>query len=102
MNNVLEVKQDDVELLKVMSHPVRIQIVSHLTKNGKTNVTELVGLLDLPTINNFTAFNKIKTNKIVQAERRGLEVYYCTVSNKAEQNSKYCCKLIVIIIESIG
>lgn len=35
MNNVLEVKQDDVELLKVMSHPVRIQIVSHLTKNGK-------------------------------------------------------------------
>ncbi|PEQ70051.1 transcriptional regulator [Bacillus toyonensis] len=85
MNNVLEVKQDDVELLKVMSHPVRIQIVSHLTKNGKTNVTELVGLLDLPQSTISQHLTKLKTTKIVQAERRGLEVYYCTVSNKANK-----------------
>ncbi|EJR72808.1 ArsR/SmtB family transcription factor [Bacillus cereus] len=85
MNYVLEVNQDDVELLKVMSHPVRIQIVSHLTKNGKTNVTELVGLLDLPQSTISQHLTKLKTNKIVQAERRGLEVYYCTVSNKANK-----------------
>jgi DNA-binding transcriptional ArsR family regulator len=64
MNNVLEVKQDDVELLKVMSHPVRIQIVSHLTKNGKTNVTELVGLLDLPQSTISQHLTKLKLTKL--------------------------------------
>ncbi|PGS79638.1 transcriptional regulator [Bacillus cereus] len=85
MRNVLEVKTDDIELIKVMSHPVRIQIVSYLTKNGKTNVTELVGLLDLPQSTISQHLTKLKSNKIVQAERRGLEVYYSTISHKANK-----------------
>ncbi|TKI93498.1 helix-turn-helix transcriptional regulator, partial [Bacillus cereus] len=44
-NNLLE---EEVELLKLMAHPVRINIVNELIKYKKLNVTQITQILKIP------------------------------------------------------
>lgn len=46
--NLAEIHEDDVDVLKVMAHPVRLQIVNELMHHKVCNVTQLTEILRLP------------------------------------------------------
>lgn len=47
-NEMYKIPEADVELLKIMAHPVRLQIVKELEHRKICNVTQLTELLDVP------------------------------------------------------
>ncbi|EJR83345.1 hypothetical protein IKA_05269 [Bacillus cereus VD169] len=44
-NSILE---EDVELLKVMAHPMRLKLISGLSKHKTLNVTQMTEILNIP------------------------------------------------------
>lgn len=44
-NSILE---EDVELLKVMAHPMRLKLISELSKHKTLNVTQMTEILNIP------------------------------------------------------
>ena len=40
--------EEDIELIKVLAHPTRLQIVNELTNNPTLNVTQLTEILKIP------------------------------------------------------
>ncbi|MEB9685884.1 transcriptional regulator [Bacillus thuringiensis serovar pingluonsis] len=81
MNKIPEV---DVELLKIMAHPVSLQIVKELEHRKICNVTQLTELLDVPQSTVSQHLSKMR-GKILRSERRGLEMYYHIANSKACQ-----------------
>lgn len=71
-----EILEKDIEMLKALAHPVRLQIVKELISRGMCNVTELHEVLNLsqPTISHH--LSKLRDNDVVINEREGREVYY--------------------------
>lgn len=47
-SEMCKIPEADVELLKIMAHPVRLQIVKELEHRKVCNVTQLTELLDVP------------------------------------------------------
>ncbi|MCH4571287.1 transcriptional regulator, partial [Bacillus sp. ES1-5] len=47
-NEMYKIPEANVELLKIMAHPVRLQIVKELEHRKICNVTQLTELLDVP------------------------------------------------------
>ncbi|MBJ3790165.1 winged helix-turn-helix transcriptional regulator, partial [Bacillus sp. OA1] len=47
-NEMYKIPEADIELLKIMAHPVRLQIVKELEHHKICNVTQLTELLDVP------------------------------------------------------
>ncbi|PRP98241.1 Transcriptional repressor PagR [Bacillus sp. M21] len=47
-NEMCKIPEADVELLKIMAHPVRLQIVKELEYRKVCNVTQLTELLEVP------------------------------------------------------
>ncbi len=78
------VSEENVELLKVMAHPIRLQIVSELAKSKKLNVTQLTNILDIPQSTVSQHLSKMK-GKALKAERKGLEIYYHIQNSKADK-----------------
>ncbi|PEU15511.1 MULTISPECIES: helix-turn-helix transcriptional regulator [unclassified Bacillus (in: firmicutes)] len=70
-----QISEEDVDMLKVMAHPVRLQIVNELISRKNCNVTQLTGILNIPQSTVSQHLAKMK-GKILRAERRGLEIYY--------------------------
>jgi len=68
--------QTSAELLKVLSHPLRLQIVHGLLRCGCRNV----GCLEVGTGQSQSCISqhlaKLKAAGVVRAERAGNEVYY--------------------------
>ncbi len=81
MNRISEA---DVELLKIMAHPIRLQIVKELEHRKVCNVTQLTELLDIPQSTVSQHLSKMR-GKILRSERKGLEMYYHIVNSKACQ-----------------
>ncbi|MGK0535951.1 ArsR/SmtB family transcription factor [Bacillus sp. 'calajunan'] len=81
MNRIPEA---DVELLKIMAHPVRLQIVKELEHRKICNVTQLTELLDVPQSTVSQHLSKMR-GKILRSERKGLEMYYYIANSKACQ-----------------
>ncbi len=46
--DLAEIQEEDVDVLKVMAHPVRLQIVNELMHHKMCNVTQLTEILRLP------------------------------------------------------
>ena len=42
------VSEEDVDILKIMAHPIRLQIVNELSTRKTCNVTQLTELLNIP------------------------------------------------------
>ncbi|EMK2598207.1 metalloregulator ArsR/SmtB family transcription factor [Bacillus tropicus] len=80
-NNLLE---EEVELLKLMAHPVRINIVNELIKYKKLNVTQITQILKIPQSTTSQHLSKLKKT-ILRADRRGLEVYYSVKNIRAHK-----------------
>lgn len=46
--DLAEIREEDVDVLKVMAHPVRLQIVNGLMHHKMCKVTQLTEILSLP------------------------------------------------------
>ncbi|MBG9522370.1 ArsR/SmtB family transcription factor [Bacillus paranthracis] len=73
------------EILKVLAHPIRLQIVHQLLKKQSLNVTELQQYFDMPQSTVSQHLGKLKSNKVVAYERKGLEVFYRVDDEKVKQ-----------------
>jgi DNA-binding transcriptional ArsR family regulator len=79
-----QIPEADVELLKIMAHPVRLQIVKELNYHRICNVTQLTDILKIPQSTVSQHLSKMR-GKILRSERRGLEMYYHIENLKACQ-----------------
>ncbi|PHA58648.1 transcriptional regulator [Bacillus wiedmannii] len=79
-----KIPEADVELFKIMAHPVRLQIVKELEHRKVCNVTQLTELLEVPQSTVSQHLSKMR-GKILRSERRGLEMYYHIVNSKVCQ-----------------
>ena len=62
------VSEEDVDILKIMAHPIRLQIVNELSTRKTCNVTQLTELLNIPHLC-FTTFIKMKVS-VTSREKR--------------------------------
>lgn len=74
--------EEDIELIKVLAHPTRLQIVNELTNNPTLNVTQLTEILKIPQSTTSQHLSKLRRN-VLRAERKGLEMYYYVENTKA-------------------
>ncbi|MFD3448374.1 ArsR/SmtB family transcription factor [Microbacteriaceae bacterium 4G12] len=72
-NQILE---EDVQMIRALAHPLRLRLVKELMARGTCNVSQLQQVLQIPQSTVSQHLTKLKQNKVVQFERRGLEVYY--------------------------
>lgn len=80
-NTILE---EDVELLKVMAHPMRLKLISELSKHKTLNVTQMTEILNIPQSTVSQHLSKMK-GKVLKGNRQGLEIYYSIQNTKAEE-----------------
>ncbi|SKA84350.1 transcriptional regulator, ArsR family [Clostridium sp. USBA 49] len=73
------------ELLKVLAHPVRLCIVKGLLEKGKCNVTYMQNCLDMPQSTISQHIQKLKSAKIIEGERNGLEINYKVCDERVEK-----------------
>ena len=82
--NRVKISEEDVDVLKVMAHPVRLQIVNELMHHKMCNVTQLTEILRLPQSTVSQHLSKLR-GTVLRAERRGLEMHYYIDTAKARQ-----------------
>ncbi|PEJ00743.1 ArsR/SmtB family transcription factor [Bacillus wiedmannii] len=82
--DLVEIREEDVDVLKVMAHPVRLQIVNELMKHQMCNVTQLTEILKLPQSTVSQHLSKLR-GTVLRAERKGLEMHYYIDNAKARQ-----------------
>ena len=68
------------ELLKAISHPIRLCIVNGLLSDKGCNVTKIKGCLGVPQSTVSQHLAKLKSAGIVEGRRDGLEVHYYVVN----------------------
>lgn len=68
--------EQQAELLKVLSHPVRLCIVRGLWQNGCCNVTHMQQCMDVPQSTVSQHLAKLRQAGIIEGERNGLEICY--------------------------
>ncbi|UNT71635.1 helix-turn-helix transcriptional regulator (plasmid) [Bacillus sp. N447-1] len=78
------ISNEDVEMLKTLSHPARVQIITILMKRTILNVSGFVNILQIPQATVSQHVSKMK-GKILGYDRRGLEVYYYINNPKVPQ-----------------
>ncbi|SCA96982.1 Transcriptional repressor pagR [Bacillus mycoides] len=76
--------EEDVELLKVMAHPMRLKLISELSKHKTLNVTQMTDILNIPQSTVSQHLSKMK-GKVLKGNRQGLEIYYSIKNPKAEE-----------------
>lgn len=74
----------NIEMLKTLSHPIRVEIITILMQHNTLNVSELVNKLQIPQSTVSQHLSKMK-GKLVGCDRRGLEVYYYISNPKVPQ-----------------
>lgn len=76
----MEVKVKDFEDIaakfKLMSHPVRLCILTGLLKKGECNVSFMQGCLESPQSTISQHLQKLKSAGLVSCRREGVEIYY--------------------------
>ncbi|MGZ9774173.1 ArsR/SmtB family transcription factor [Bacillus toyonensis] len=82
--DLAEIREEDVDVLKVMAHPVRLQIVNELMYHKMCNVTQLTEILGLPQSTVSQHLSKLR-GTVLRAERKGLEMHYYIDNAKARQ-----------------
>lgn len=81
------IKQFDepANMLKALSHPIRLCIVRGLMMKKKCNVSYMQECLDLPQSTVSQHLQKLRSAGIVATERNGLEVNYVIADKRVEQ-----------------
>lgn len=78
----IPIYENNIELLKILSHPDRVQIVVALMQHTILNVTEFVNMLQIPQAAVSQHLSRMKGN-ILCSEKKGSEVYYYLSNSKA-------------------
>lgn len=71
-----ELFEKKAELLKALSHPVRLCIVKGLLEADGSNVTNMYSCLNMPQSTISQHLAKLKSSGIITGERNGLEITY--------------------------
>ncbi|MEC2665131.1 metalloregulator ArsR/SmtB family transcription factor [Bacillus cereus] len=82
--NLAKISEEDVDVIRVMAHPVRLKIISELMHYKICNVTQLTEILRLPQSTVSQHLSKLR-GTVLQSERRGLEMHYYIDNAKARQ-----------------
>ncbi|HFJ9439813.1 MULTISPECIES: helix-turn-helix transcriptional regulator [Bacillus] len=82
--DLAKIREEDVDVLKVMAHPVRLKIVNELMHHKLCNVTQLTEILGLSQSTVSQHLSKLR-GTVLRAERRGLEMHYYIDNAKARQ-----------------
>ena len=92
MTNIFHMKINDLErsaeILRVLGHPVRLQIVHQLLRKKFLNVTELQQHLSMPQSTVSQHLYKMRNHKVVVCERKGTEVHYRVEDEQVKQTMK--------------
>ncbi|SFN44307.1 ArsR/SmtB family transcription factor [Proteiniclasticum ruminis] len=85
MENNINKFTNAAELLKTLGHPVRLCILKGILATGGCNVSHMTDCLDLPQSTISQHIQKLKSAGIIEGERKGLEITYKLVHDKARQ-----------------
>jgi DNA-binding transcriptional ArsR family regulator len=86
LNDLNHELERSAEILRVLAHPVRLQIVHQLASSGNTlNVTELQQILTLPQSTVSQHLHKMRNHKVLSHERKGTEVFYQVDDKQVKQ-----------------
>ena len=85
MDTNIKELEETAELLKVLSHPIRLCIMKGLMDDGNSNVTFIQNCLGMPQSTISTHLQKLRAAGIVQAKRKGLEVTYSVTNDKVKE-----------------
>ncbi|SDI02266.1 ArsR/SmtB family transcription factor [Proteiniclasticum ruminis] len=85
MENNIAKFTNAAELLKILGHPVRLCILKGILTTGGCNVTHMTDCLNLPQSTISQHIQKLKSAGIIEGERKGLEITYKLVHDKARQ-----------------
>lgn len=80
-----KIYEENAELLKALSHPVRLCIVKGLLEAGSSNVTNMQNCLDMPQSTISQHVSKLKSAGIIVGDRNGLEIIYKISNEKIEK-----------------
>ncbi len=64
------------EILKAISHPIRLSILRGLIKNGATNVNQLETGVEVPMATVSQHLTKIRYAGLITRKRKGTYIYY--------------------------
>lgn len=73
------------EVLKAISHPLRLCIVKGLIENGPKNVTNMYSCLGVPQSTISQHISRMKSAGIIKGERNGTEITYSVDNEKIEK-----------------
>lgn len=76
------------EILRVLAHPIRLQIVHQLVKKKSLNVSALQQIFNLPQSTVSQHLYKMRNHKVLSHERKGTEVFYRVDDEKVKQTVK--------------
>lgn len=76
MNNNFKDYNNIAEILKVIAHPVRLCILRGLMENGNCNVSHMQSCLEIPQSTVSQHLQKLRTAKLIEGTRNGLEINY--------------------------
>ncbi len=68
--------EKNAEVLKILAHPVRIKILKELITRGACSVNQIVDILGIPQSTVSQHLSKMKSQKLIMSDRKGLEIYY--------------------------
>ncbi|HDR4885373.1 TPA: helix-turn-helix transcriptional regulator [Bacillus cereus] len=91
MTNVFYMELNDLELersaeiLRILAHPTRLQIVHQLVEKKALNVSALQQVLKLPQSTVSQHLHKMRNHKVLLHERKGTEVFYRVDDEKVKQ-----------------
>ena len=77
--------EETAEILKAISHPVRLCIVRGLLESDGCNVSYMQGCLGIPQSTISQHIAKLKSARIIEGKRTGLEIKY-KVTNENVKN----------------
>lgn len=80
-----KILEEKADVLKAISHPVRLCIVRRLLKEGEKNVTEMQNCLDAPQSTVSQHLSRLKAAGIIEGRREGIEIYYKLINKDVEK-----------------
>jgi len=79
-----EYYEQRAELLKALSHPIRLCIVKGLTDQGESNVMNMQHCLQVPQSTISQHLSILRSAGIIKGRREGLEVFYSVQNEQAK------------------
>lgn len=83
-----QILEEKAELLKAISHPVRLCILTLLIQEEQSNVGDIQCCLDVPQPTVSQHLAKLKSAEILSSERNGTEIIYKIKNNEVKEIMK--------------